>query len=51
MVFGLSESIAQSTITKKNKMNKKIEIATVGNGCFWCTEAIFQRLKGVESVT
>lgn len=51
MVFGLSESIAQSTITKKNTMNKKIEIATVGNGCFWCTEAIFQRLKGVESVT
>ncbi|WP_372744606.1 peptide-methionine (S)-S-oxide reductase MsrA [Lutibacter sp.] len=47
----MSESIAQSTITKKNKMNKKIEIATVGNGCFWCTEAIFQRLKGVESVT
>ncbi len=25
-------------------------IATLGNGCFWCTEAIFQSLKGVESV-
>nr|WP_090223219.1 peptide-methionine (S)-S-oxide reductase MsrA [Lutibacter maritimus] len=32
-------------------MNKKIETATLANGCFWCTEAIFQRLKGVESVT
>lgn len=25
--------------------------ATLAAGCFWCTEAIFQRLKGVASVT
>ena len=29
----------------------KIETATFAGGCFWCTEAIFKRLKGVETVT
>ncbi|WKK66933.1 peptide-methionine (S)-S-oxide reductase MsrA [Lutimonas zeaxanthinifaciens] len=31
-------------------MNEKLATATFGNGCFWCTEAIFQQLKGVTSV-
>ncbi|MBI4283410.1 MAG: peptide-methionine (S)-S-oxide reductase MsrA [Chloroflexi bacterium] len=31
-------------------MQNSIEIATLAGGCFWCTEAIFKRLKGVKSV-
>jgi peptide-methionine (S)-S-oxide reductase len=27
-----------------------METATLANGCFWCTEAIFQMVKGVEGV-
>lgn len=27
-----------------------METATFANGCFWCTEAVFKRLKGVKSV-
>jgi peptide-methionine (S)-S-oxide reductase len=27
------------------------DTATFGTGCFWCTEAIFQELKGVQKVT
>jgi len=31
-------------------MKEKTELATFGGGCFWCTEAIFERVKGVQSV-
>jgi len=27
-----------------------LEIATLGTGCFWCTEAVFQGMKGIHSV-
>lgn len=28
----------------------ELEKATLAGGCFWCTEAVFQRVKGVEKV-
>jgi peptide-methionine (S)-S-oxide reductase len=31
-------------------MIKNLQITTLGGGCFWCTEAVFQQIKGVEKV-
>ena len=30
---------------------ENIQTATLANGCFWCTEAVFQRFKGVHKVS
>jgi peptide-methionine (S)-S-oxide reductase len=31
-------------------MDKDLDVATLAGGCFWCLEAVFNELKGVESV-
>ena len=31
-------------------MNNNLQIATLAGGCFWCLEAVFDELRGVESV-
>lgn len=52
---GQQSNIEQSgTFKKMNETNKNntanIDTATFGAGCFWCTEAQFQQLKGVTKV-
>jgi peptide-methionine (S)-S-oxide reductase len=54
-------SIGLIACTSENKYNamsaalisttEKIDTATFGTGCFWCTEALFEQLSGVLKVT
>ncbi|MFZ1292030.1 MAG: peptide-methionine (S)-S-oxide reductase MsrA [Melioribacteraceae bacterium] len=50
-ILSFNKNIFSQDLKKVKTMDKKnnIEIATFGTGCFWCTETIFEKLKGVES--
>ena len=38
------------SIGATNAQSAKLQKATFGMGCFWCTEAVFEQLKGVTTV-
>ncbi|MEE8336086.1 MAG: peptide-methionine (S)-S-oxide reductase, partial [Candidatus Neomarinimicrobiota bacterium] len=40
----------QGEETKITMNAKKNEIATLGGGCFWCIEAVYDKIEGVENV-
>lgn len=45
-----TKPITEKKEKDKNMTTGKLETITFGGGCFWCTEAIFQRVKGVTKV-
>lgn len=51
--FGCAQSKTQQEDKKQDSTtmeNVKLDTATFGAGCFWCVEAVFQQMKGVEKV-
>jgi len=52
----LSQDEASISLNKKNnnldqKKDTVMETSILGGGCFWCTEAVFERVEGIKDVT
>ncbi|MDH4058636.1 MAG: peptide-methionine (S)-S-oxide reductase MsrA [Cyclobacteriaceae bacterium] len=50
ILFAGVSGAQQKDNSNKSVMNKGLTLATFGSGCFWCTEAVFQRVNGIEKV-
>jgi peptide-methionine (S)-S-oxide reductase len=48
--FEKTQAFKKMNGTQPSTTSHKVDTATFGAGCFWCTEAQFQQLKGVEKV-
>ena len=47
-MYGLQENLESISITFMSESN--LQKATVGGGCFWCLEAVYQQVRGVVGV-
>jgi len=46
----LKKEIVSAKLNSSTMDTNKIDTATFGAGCFWCVEAVFQDIKGVQKV-
>lgn len=50
LIIILTTLVAAGNAQNSKINNSTMETATLGGGCFWCTEAVFEEIEGVESV-
>ncbi len=46
LITNMTSAPAQSPVTSRTST----ELATLGGGCFWCVEAVFERVPGIRTV-
>lgn len=49
-IFASTSPLQSAEAVTKPQSPKTTQIIIVGGGCFWCVEAVFQRLPGVKKV-
>lgn len=50
LLLAMTVQAQETKKTPEATEGKKTAIATFGAGCFWCTEAVFENMKGVTNV-
>lgn len=46
-----ADNLTSTAVTDNDSFEGQTALATIAGGCFWCTEAVFERMRGISDVT